>query len=77
MVTNAQWTVVMDDKKIINHNIKNSEGFSTAYKILDDDAFWNQDKFQTFGLFNMEHLRLQIQSSIEIKLHIALGKMQT
>ena len=45
MATNAKWTVVMDDKKIINHNVTNEQGFSTAYKILDEDAFWNQDKF--------------------------------
>ena len=39
MATNATWTVVFDDKQIINH----SEGI--AYKILNDDAFWNQSKF--------------------------------
>jgi len=39
MATNATWTVVFDDKQIINQ----SEGI--AYKILNDDAFWNQSKF--------------------------------
>ena len=39
MATNATWTVVFDDKMIINH----SEGI--GYKILNDDAFWNQSKF--------------------------------
>ena len=45
MATNSKWTVVMEDKKIINHGVKDARGFSTAYKILDDDAFWNQEKF--------------------------------
>tara|TARA_R100001224_G_C3991249_1_gene139347 strand:+ start:139 stop:549 length:411 start_codon:yes stop_codon:yes gene_type:complete len=45
MATSAKWTIVMDDKKIICHDVVNSEGFPTAYKILDDDAFWNQEKF--------------------------------
>ena len=35
----------MEDKKIINHGVKDARGASTAYKILDDDAFWNQEKF--------------------------------
>ena len=40
MATNAAWTVVMDDKKIIKH-----DNGPTPYKILDDDAFWSQAKF--------------------------------
>jgi len=38
MATNANWTIVFEDKMII----KQSEGI--AYTI-DDDAFWNQAKF--------------------------------
>ena len=45
MATNSTWTVVMDDKKIINQTVKNENGAGTAYKILDDDAFWNQSKY--------------------------------
>ena len=33
MATNANWTVVFDDKLIINQNLKNEEGFGTAYTI--------------------------------------------
>tara|TARA_E500000318_G_C3554366_1_gene210387 strand:- start:1131 stop:1511 length:381 start_codon:yes stop_codon:yes gene_type:complete len=45
MATNANWTVVMDDKMIMNHGVKNENDQPTSYKILDDDAFWNQAKF--------------------------------
>ena len=38
MATNAQWTVIFDDKKIINQSVE------IAYTI-DDDAFWSQSKF--------------------------------
>ena len=44
MATNAKWTIVFDDKLIINQNLKNEEGFGTAYTI-SDDAFWNDPKF--------------------------------
>ena len=44
MATNATWTVVFDDKKVVNHNVKNNEGHSLAYTI-DDDSFWSQSKF--------------------------------
>lgn len=45
MATNADWTIVFDDKLIINQNITNDEGFGTAYTFADDDAFWNDSKF--------------------------------
>ena len=45
MATNANWTVVMEDKMIINHGVKNENDQPTSYKILDDDAFWGQSKF--------------------------------
>ena len=44
MATNAKWTVVFEDKTIINQSVKNSTNFGTAYTI-DDDSFWNQEKF--------------------------------
>jgi len=43
MATNAQWTVVLDDKKIIK-NYAEGAGEGVGYAI-DDDAFWSQSKF--------------------------------
>ena len=44
MATNANWTVVFEDKMVIKYHAEGAaEG--VGYKILDDDAFWNQSKF--------------------------------
>jgi hypothetical protein len=47
MATNAQWTVVFDDKVIINHSVKNTNNYSTAYFLTDPsfDSFWNDAKW--------------------------------
>ena len=44
MATSATWTVVFDDKKIINGSVRNADNHAIGYKI-DDDAFWNQSHF--------------------------------
>tara|TARA_R100001079_G_C4383649_1_gene124184 strand:- start:49 stop:426 length:378 start_codon:yes stop_codon:yes gene_type:complete len=44
MATKAQWTVVMDDRKVINHNVKNDNGVGTGYTISDND-FWGLAKW--------------------------------
>ena len=44
MASRGKWTVIFEDKKIIkNYDEGASEGIS--FKILDDDAFWNDTKF--------------------------------
>ena len=50
MATNANWTVVFDDKIIIK------QGASTGY-IIDNDSFWNQSKFSNIWA-------LQYQTSV-------------
>jgi hypothetical protein len=43
MATNANWTVVFDDKKIIkNHAEGASEGIGY---VISDDSFWSDSKF--------------------------------
>ena len=44
MATNAAWTVVLEDKIIINHSVKTDTDQPTAY-IINDDSFWGQGKF--------------------------------
>ena len=44
MATNATWTVVFEDKKIIKQSMKNDGGHSIGYKI-DNDDFWNDSKW--------------------------------
>jgi len=41
MATNATWTVVFEDKRVIKQS---GDAAGTSYKI-DDNAFWNQSKF--------------------------------
>ena len=44
MASKGKWVVVFEDKKIIkNYDEGASEGI--GYKILDDDTFWNDSKF--------------------------------
>tara|TARA_R100001163_G_C5065002_1_gene202791 strand:- start:2698 stop:3072 length:375 start_codon:yes stop_codon:yes gene_type:complete len=45
MPNKSKWTVIFDDKKILNQSVTNSDGWATAYEI-DDDAFWNDPKWQ-------------------------------
>tara|TARA_R110000822_G_scaffold3437_1_gene15134 strand:+ start:269 stop:667 length:399 start_codon:yes stop_codon:yes gene_type:complete len=47
MATNAQWTVVFDDKVIINQTVKNNDGYPTSYLLTDSsfDSFWNDSKW--------------------------------
>jgi len=40
MAKNAKWTVVFEDKMIIKQTGNDQGGY-----VINDDAFWNQDKF--------------------------------
>lgn len=44
MATNADWTVVFEDKLVINQGLKNDDGHPIAYKV-GDDSFWNDSKW--------------------------------
>lgn len=40
MATNANWTVIFEDKMIIKQN-----GDAAGQYVIDEDTFWNQSKF--------------------------------
>ena len=44
MATHADWTVVFEDKVILNHAVKNEEGHSIGY-LIENDSFWNDPKW--------------------------------
>ena len=44
MATSSTWTIVFEDKIVINQSVMNADGHPVAYKI-EDDSFWGQDKF--------------------------------
>ena len=44
MATSSTWTIVFEDKIVINQSVMNADGHPVAYKI-EDDSFWNDYKF--------------------------------
>ena len=54
MATNSTWTVVFDDKMIINQSVKNENNSSVGY-IIDDDAFWNDAKWSNIWAIQYKH----------------------
>ena len=57
MATNAQWTVVFDDKVIINQSVKDSNNSSIAYFLTDSshDSFWNDPKWSNIWAIQYEN----------------------
>ena len=43
MAAKGKWAIIFDDKKIIK-NYDEGADVGIGYKILDDDAFWNDAK---------------------------------
>tara|TARA_R110000822_G_scaffold100659_1_gene226420 strand:+ start:310 stop:669 length:360 start_codon:yes stop_codon:yes gene_type:complete len=58
MTTNANWTIVFEDKKII----KQSEEIDY---IIDDDAFWNQTKFS--NIWAVQHGNSTTSDEVEYR----------
>jgi len=50
---NSTWTVIFEDKKIVKSS-GDMASTPTGYKILDDDAFWNQSKFSNIWAIQYE-----------------------
>ena len=44
MATSSTWTIVFEDKIVINQSVMNADGHPVAYKI-EDDSLWNDSKF--------------------------------
>ena len=64
MATNANWTIVFEDKTVIkNHAEGASEG--VAY-IISDDSFWGQDKFSNIWAiqYYLQHNILKLNRCI-------------
>ena len=61
MATNATWTVIFDDKKIIKHS---GDGAGNSYTIADD-AFWNQAKFS--NIWAIQHGTSNTSDEVEYR----------
>jgi len=63
MTTNAQWTVVFEDKAVIkNHAEGASEG--VGY-VISDDSFWSQGKFS--NIWAIQYGTSNISDTVEYK----------
>ena len=62
MATYPTWAVVFDDKRVINHAVKNDDGFPKGYTI-DDDAFWNQSHFS--NLWAIQYGNANVEDQVE------------
>ena len=66
MATQATWTVVFDDKTIINQSLKNQEGHPIGYKI-DDDSFWNDAKWSNIWAIQYKDDNLDDNDTVEYR----------
>ncbi len=63
MATNANWTIVFEDKKIIKNYAEGADE-GVGYKI-DDDAFWSQSKFS--NIWAIQHGTSVATDTVEYK----------
>ena len=53
MATNAQWTVIFEDKLIIKQSELTANNQPVGHTI-DDNDFWNNSDYSNFGQFNIK-----------------------
>ena len=61
MATNANWTVIFDDKLIIK---KAGDAAGSGY-IIDDSSFWNQSKFS--NIWAIQHGTSNVSDEVEYR----------
>jgi hypothetical protein len=69
MATNSNWTVVFDDRMIINQTFKNNEGYSTGYFFKDSsyDSFWNDSKWSNVWAIQYKNDDLDYNDTVEFR----------
>ncbi len=65
MATNSNWTVIFDDKLIINQDVK-KDGHSVGYNI-DDDSFWNDSKWSNIWAIQYKDDDLDYNDTVEFR----------
>ena len=61
MATNANWTIIFDDKLIIK---KSGDAAGSGYTI-DDSSFWNQSKFS--NIWAIQHGTSNVSDEVEYR----------
>ena len=64
MATNANWTVVFEDKLIIKQS---GDAAGTGYPILDNDSFWNDSKWSNIWAIQYKDDDLDYNDSVEYR----------
>ena len=62
MATNADWTVIFDDKVIIKQNGDGAETY-----IIDDDTFWNDSKWSNIWAIQYKDDNHDYNDSVEYR----------
>ena len=66
MATNSDWTVVFDDRRVINQTVTNSNGHPTGYEV-GDDAFWNDSKWSNIWAIQYKDDNHDYNDSVEYR----------
>jgi len=67
MATFSNWTVVFEDKIIINQNMKSTDGVtSVAYKI-ENNSFWNDPKWSNIWAIQYKDDNLDYNDTVEYR----------
>ena len=66
MATFSDWTVVFEDRIVVNQNVKNNEGHPIAYKV-GDDSFWNNSKWSNVWAIHYKDNNHDYKDSVEYR----------
>ena len=64
MATNANWTIVFEDKLIIKQS---GDAAGTGYPILDNDSFWNDSKWSNIWAIQYKDDNHDYNDSVEYR----------
>ena len=69
MATHSTWTVIFEDKTIVNQTFKNEDGHSLPYKLDDSsyDSFWNDPKWSTIWAIQYKDDDLDYNDTVEFR----------
>tara|TARA_R110000787_G_scaffold224276_1_gene332460 strand:+ start:204 stop:626 length:423 start_codon:yes stop_codon:yes gene_type:complete len=66
MASKGNWTVIFEDKKIVNQSVLNSDDWGTGYTI-NDDSFWNDPKWSNIWAVQYKEDNHDYNDSVEYK----------
>ena len=66
MATNSDWTVVFEDKRVINQTLKDASGHPVGYEV-GDDSFWNDSKWNNIWAIQYKDDNHDYNDSVEYR----------